>query len=205
MVKKLICLTILLLSANTSEGALLFSGDFTSAEGQVEITAPISFTITGDGEVREVVLDEIVPTDLVAATMALGSVNYSINGSGSSSAADFRDNGDTIEGDVSLDDGLFIFRSYIPVSNGDVFVIEAQTFSGIGTPSISPEYNTTPPDKFSFDGDIFLVDADRNRISTIANAASEVPEPGSGLLLGLFIGGAFRSHRRRRVSEEENR
>ena len=143
----------------------------------IEITSPLTYTITADDEWRLVVFDEAVTADgninagncdalqvsdcFIKMDSLTFRLQYSIDGTSAVvSNPSFYDN-IIVAGDISANDGYVGFTySYVTVTIGQTIVIPAQTITCSGAADFNPQYNS-----LVFTGNTFLTDGSGNKIS----------------------------------------
>jgi len=175
---------------SASHAAFIITGDPIVGTGVAELNEDITFNVTGDGNVALLVFDEWVigdgTRDFSTATPAL---NYVVNG-GTVTATTFLslyDNTQFNFGAVTANDGYFRL-SDIAVTTGNTVVIKA------GTWNLSATLGFNPTAVGTFQGNVFLADANGVRLSDTQQVA-KVPEPSATLL--LLVGTSLFFRRRR--------
>ena len=141
----------------------------------IEITSPLTYTITASGNWRIFVFDEAVTTDGSGTSVGCTGLQvsdcfikmqsltfrlqYTIGGTSASTSSVFVDNG-AVASDLSANDGYNFFDP-IAVTVGQTIVIPAQTITCGGAAGFNPQYNS-----LVFTGNTFLTDSFGNKISS---------------------------------------
>ena len=141
----------------------------------IEITSPLTYTITASGNWRIFVFDEAVTTDGSGTSVGCTGLQvsdcfikmqsltfrlqYTIGGTSASTSSVFVDNG-AVASDLSANDGYISFNPSIAVTAGQTIVIPAQTITCGGAAGFNPQYNS-----LVFTGNTFLTDGSGNKIS----------------------------------------
>lgn len=193
-------LGVLVLGAAPARGNILFvAPDYLKYEGSMQITEDITFTVTKrDSILCYFVFQNLVQTNdgnstivAVAPDLALdigGGPAYQLN-------TDFVGNATPALGDITETDGYLTFGNGIyPVTEGDTVVLKAGSYVLSGLDGVvNPQVTQT------FDGTMFLADADGKMISEVV----AVPEPSTWGLAGAGLVGvvAVGLRRNRRQAE----
>lgn len=157
--------------------AITTSGDFAdgSPTPTLNITAPITFTITTNGTVQRLIFDEWVTDDGTATTLTVATptaLSYQINGGATqfTTVVGLLDNQHTPSGALSANDGYLSFFP-ISVTAGQTLTILAATIPF----SADAAFNQPPS---SLAGDARLT----NGSGTAISAPVSAPEPSSAFL-----------------------
>lgn len=160
--------------------AVTTSGDFSdgSPTPTLNITAPITFTITTNGTVQRLIFDEWVTDDGTATTLTVATptaLSYHINGGATqfTTVVGLTDNQHTPSGALSANDGYLSFFP-ISVTAGQTLTILAATIAF----NADAAFNQPP---FMLGGDARLT----NGSGTAISAPVSIPEPSVTILGGL--------------------
>ena len=182
----LFCSSVLASPALQAQAQLIFGGG-NGAPLTLELTAPVSYTVTSDfgaNDVAPYFLFENVGNNLLQFNVT-GTITFSINSGVPQTFAAVRAGGVTF-GDVSSTD-YYLFGTRPGVNVGDVITLNA------GTLITTTAFADAPPTSGTFQSFIFD--------NAGQNIGAAVPEPSTWLLLGLGAGAVVivRLRRRRRA------
>ena len=171
---------IVLIVSVIGNAAVITSGDF--ADGAptptLNITAPITFTITTNGTVQRLIFDEWVTDDGTATTLTVATptaLSYQINGGATqfTTVVGLVDNQHIPSGALSANDGYLSFFP-ISVTAGQTLTILAATITFNADPAFNQPLS-------SLAGDTRLT----NGSGTALSAPVSVPEPSVAFLGAL--------------------
>lgn len=167
-------------------GLISLTGDIQNTGGTLSILGNIDYTITANGGIRTIVLEDWVSASdgTLSAVGVAGNLSYRINGGAIQTVAinSVADNLTFVNGAIAPEDTIIELTSFVPVSNGDVFSVEPDSFSTLGNSGFNLEATGF------FSGSSFL--ANNVTFTQISNSVSVIPEPsffGFSLGLGAFI------------------
>lgn len=169
---------------------LIFTGEFSKGEGQIQLTEDLNFNITSNGFVSIFAFDDIVDFDGSFTFGGPLDLSLLLNSNPvSSELVDLFDNLNNTVGDLNSSDAYLPFRSFgeIEVTAGSVLTWEAGTWNNLGGAGFNPQYDNLG----RFNGNIILTDFSGSKLAE----AQVIPEPSA---LGLLLIGSLTLVRRRR-------
>lgn len=165
--------------SGTANAAITVVGN-PAVSATVQVTSPITWTITSSGQVAVLCLDEAMSSPdggQSEPTMVGGTFLLTNLSTGQSvTLTDFGD-GNLTYGDMTPGDSYFWVGSgnpTLPVTAGDTVQLSSSSPISFSDPGFDPDWSG-----FSFVGHTYLVDN-----SGLSKTALAIPEPSSALLLG---------------------
>ena len=158
---------------------ITISGDVSAGTGQITISQDYTFEITADNSTDTIafVFDNWAMSDggRTFSFFTGPQFAFAYNGGAvqTGTNSNLVDNLDFDVNDLCADDGYIVVSSQPTMQVGDSYTVKAGTYSLSMATSFNPELNDS-----TFTGDIFLTDANGNRISNVLQAESPT-EPGT--------------------------
>ena len=189
-------LALAFFAAPAADAAVIVTLPTASTSGSIEFTTDINFTVTADGSISSVVLDEWVENDStrtfypgVAFTDA---ISYSLNG-GPISTVSFHNFGALLDNwaqnspTITANDGALGFLVPINVAQDDLFTLKAGTYNiAAGSPPLG--FNSLAAQTFT--GNAYLIGSTGGGLDplTVLSMNTAVPEPSRVLFLLSGLG-----------------
>ena len=182
--KKLVlsCLLAAFAGLSTAHASIICLAPTGTTAGSVQITAPITFTITTPGNLGGFVLDEWVTSDGGDNSANLSpNLAFSVNGIAASNVYGFHDNLNSTASNITANDGYFYYVSgtTTALAVGNTVTLLAGTYTIPAVANFNVQANQT------FTGNMFVINSSG---SALSGATSAVPEPSTWALLVVGAG-----------------
>lgn len=197
----LLAATLATLITPSARAAILTSGGASFQTGTptptLQISAPITLTITTSGAVRLLAFDEWVTSDgsqSLVSSPSVQTLSFTLAGTAGTATINFlADNQNDTTGSLTANDGYLFFSTGIAVTAGQTLVVRPGTFTFGANAAFNPNTPT------AFTGNVFAANNSGVALSGLAPAGN-VPEPGTWALLVVGAGAlGLALHRRRRA------
>lgn len=184
---KIILPTLALAGTSLSQAQFIFSGDFTTGNGQLELASDLNFNIMSTGFVSIIAFDDIVSSFDGDFTRQLAAIDFDLTLNEVELLIEplsLLDNLNTVVGGLGPNDGFaqLGFSDEFEVVPGDTLTILAGTWINLGATGFNPDYNNVG----THTGGILLTESNGNEIQTTLEFTS-TPEPTSLSLLALGL------------------